>query len=67
MALVKNVCLKQNNLFSIIEKKAVSHDTLTTFVHNVRSLLRHNKDIVSHDKIMNNDIQGLQRRKMNDS
>ena len=55
-ALLEYECLKQNDLFSIKERNATSGDTVTVLVHNVRSLPRHLDDIVSDNRIINDDI-----------
>ena len=46
--------LKLNNLFSTIKRNAISGDTITVNVHNVRLLPRHINDIVRDN--INNDI-----------
>ena len=51
--------LKQNDLFSTIKRNNASDKTITVFVRNVRSLLKHLEDIVSDDRIINNDIIGF--------
>ena len=48
---------KQNGLFSTIKRNAISGDTVTVLVHNVRSLPRHVDDIVSDKRIINNNIR----------
>ena len=55
-AFLEYECLKQNDLFSIKERNATSGDTVTVLVHNVRSLPRHLDDIVSDNRIINDDI-----------
>ena len=55
-ALLEYECLKQNDLFSITERNAISGNTVTVLVHNVRSLPRHLDDIVSDNRIINDDI-----------
>ena len=55
-ALLEYEPLKQNDLFFIIERNAISGDTVTVLVHNVRSFPRHLDDIVSHNRIINDDI-----------
>ena len=55
-ALLEYECLKQNDLFSIKERNATSGDTVTVLVHNVRSLPRHLDDIVSDNRIINDDV-----------
>ena len=49
--------LKQNDLFSTIKRNNIYDDTITVFVHNVRSLSKHIDNIVSDDRIVNNDIK----------
>ena len=50
--------LKQNNFSSTIKRNNISDDTITVFVLNVGSLSKHT-DIVSYDRIIQNDIIGL--------
>ena len=38
--------MKQNDLFSTIKRNGLSEDTLTSLVHNVRSVSKHVDDIV---------------------
>ena len=48
------------NVFFTIKKYIyISVDTVTVFVHNVRSLPTHVDDIVSDSRIINNDIIGF--------
>ena len=58
-ALLDYECLKENDLCSTLERIIISDDTITILVHNVRSISKHVKDIVSDSRIMNNDIIGL--------
>ena len=58
-ALLEYECLKQNDLFSTIKRNAISGNTVTVLVHNVRSLSRHVDNIVSDNRIINNDIIGF--------
>ena len=51
--------LKENDLYSTLKRIIISDDTITILVHNVRSISKHVKDIVSDSRIMNNDIIGL--------
>ena len=51
--------LKQNDLFSSVKRNAISCDTVTVLVHNVRSLPRHVDDILSDNRIINDDIIGF--------
>ena len=51
--------LKQNDLFSTIKRNAILGDTVTVLVPNVRSLPRNADDIVSDNRIINNDIIGF--------
>ena len=51
--------LKQNNLFSTIKRNAISENTITVLVHNVRSLSKHTDDILNDGIIINNDIIGF--------
>ena len=45
----------------------MSDDTITVFLHNMRSLSKHIDDIVSGDKIMNNDIIGFTETQISSS
>ena len=58
-ALLKYERLKQNDLFFTVKRNAISGDTVTVLVHNVRSPLRHVDDILSDNRIINNDIIGF--------
>ena len=51
--------LKQNNLFSTIKRNAISENTITVLVHNVRSLSKHKDDTLDDGIIVNNDIKGF--------
>ena len=42
--------------FPQYKKNVISGDTVTVFVHNVKSLQRHVDDVVSDHRIINNDI-----------
>ena len=55
-ALLEYERLKQNDLFSTVKRNATSGDTVTVLVHNVRSLPRHVDDILSGNRVINNDI-----------
>ena len=57
-ALLEYERLKQNDLFSTVKRNAVSGDTVTVLVHNVKSVPRH-VDILSDNRIINNDIIGF--------
>ena len=59
--------LRQHDLFSTIKRKNISDNTITVFVHNVRSFSKHIDDIVSDDKIINNDITGFTKTLINPS
>ena len=59
--------LKQNDIFSTIKRNNTSDDTIIVFVQNVRSLSKHINDIVSDDRITNNDIIGFRETQMNSS
>ena len=59
--------LKQNDIFSTIKRNNTSDDTIIVFVQNVRSLSKHINDIVSDDRIANNDIIGFTETQMNSS
>ena len=58
-ALLEYERLKQNDLFSIIKRNAISSNTVKVLVHNMRLLPRHVDDIVSDNRIINNDIIGF--------
>ena len=58
-ALLEYERLKQNDLFSTVKRNAISWDTVTVLVHNVRSLPRHVDDILSDNRIINDDIIGF--------
>ena len=51
--------LKQNNLFSTIKRNAISENTITVLVHNVRSLSKRKDDILDDGILVNNDIIGF--------
>ena len=51
--------MKQNDLFSTIKRNGLSEDTLTSLVHNVRSVSKHVDDIVGGDRTINNGIVGF--------
>ena len=51
--------LKQNDLLFTIKRNAISGDTVTILVHNVRSLQRHVDDIVNDNRIINNVVIGF--------
>ena len=57
--LLKYEPLKQNDLFSTIKRNAILGDIVTVLVPNVRSLPRNADDIVSDNRIINNDIIGF--------
>ena len=57
--------LKQNYLFPTIKGNNISNNTITIFVHNARSLSKHMDDIVSDDRIINNDITGFTETQIN--
>ena len=59
--------LKQNDLFSTIKRNNTSDNSITVFVHNVRSLSKHINDIVCDDRIINNDIIGFTETQINPS
>ena len=66
-ALLEYERLKQNDLFSTIKRNAISDDTVTVLFHNMRSLPRHVSDIVSDNRIINNDIIGFTETQINPS
>ena len=49
--------MKQNDLFSTVERKATSGDTVTVLVHNVRSLPRHVDDILRSQSTLSRNIE----------
>ena len=51
--------LKQNDLFSTVISNAISCDTVTVLAHNVWSLPRNVDDILSGNRIINNNIIGF--------
>ena len=51
-ALLEYKCLKQNDLFSTMKRNAISGNTITVFVNNVKSLPRHVNNIVSEHSIV---------------
>ena len=57
--------LKQNNLFSTIKRNDISDDMITVFIHNVQSLSQHIDDVVSDNRIVNNDIMGFTETQIN--
>ena len=59
--------LKQNDLFSTIKRNNISVDTIAVFVHNARLFSQHIDDIVSDDRIINNDMIGFTEKKINPS
>ena len=58
-ALLEYRRLKQNNLFPTIKRNFILFDTVTVYVHNLRSPSRHVDDMVSNIRILNNDITGF--------
>ena len=58
-ALLEYERLKQNDLFSTVKRNAISCNTVTVIFHNVISLPRHVDDILSDNRIINNDILGF--------
>ena len=58
-ALLEYERLKQNDLYPKIKRKNTSENTVTVLLHNVRSFSRHVDDIVSDNRITNNDIIGF--------
>ena len=59
--------MKQNDLFSTIERNNISDNTITVFVHNLRSLSKHIDDVVSDDRIIHNNIIGFIETQINPS
>ena len=66
-ALLEYERLKQNDLFSTITRSTISDDTITVLVHNVKSLSKHVHDIVSDQRLINNDIIGFTETQINPS
>ena len=66
-ALLEYERLKQNDLFSTIKRNAISGDIVTVLVHNVISLPRHVGDIISDNKIVNNDMIGFTEKQIKPS
>ena len=66
-SLLEHEHLKQNDLFSTIKRNAISDDTVTVLFHNVGSLPRHVSDIVSDNRIINNDIIRFTETQINPS
>ena len=58
-AMLEYKCLKQNDLFSTGKRNAISVDTVAVLAHNVGSFPRHLYDILSDNRIINNDIIGF--------
>ena len=50
--------LKQNDFFSTVNRNGISVDTVTLLVHTVRLLPGHADDILSDNRIINNNIIG---------
>ena len=48
--------LKQNDLFPTTKRNKTSDSVIKVFVYNAQSLSKHTDDIVSDDRIINNDI-----------
>ena len=66
-ALLKYERLKQIDLFSKIKRNVISGDKVTLLVHDVRSLPRHIDDIVSDNRIINNNIIGFTKTQIKPS
>ena len=62
-ALLEHESLKQNDLFFTVKRNAISGDTVTVFVHNVRSLPIHVDDILSDNSIIYSDMVGFWKQK----
>ena len=54
-------------IFHSKKKKILSDDTITVFVQNTRSFSKHVDDIVSDDRIINNEIIGFVETQWNPS
>ena len=50
--------LKQNDFFSTVNRNGISVDTVTLLVHTVRPLPGYADDILSDNRIINNNITG---------
>ena len=61
-----NTC-KKKDLFSTIKRYAISSNTVTVSVHNVRSLPSHVDNIVRDNKIINKNILGFTERQIRPS
>ena len=59
--------LEQNDLFSVIKRNNTSGNRITVFVYNARSLSKLIDDIVSDDRIINNNIIEFMKIEMNPS
>ena len=66
-ALLEYERLKQNDLFSTAKRNTFSGDTVTVLLHNVRSLPMHVDDILSDNRIINNDIVGFKETQIKPS
>ena len=51
--------LRQNSSFHIIEREAISKDSTTLLLLNLRSMLRHEPEIASDNRLINNYILGF--------
>ena len=56
-----------NGLFYAIKRNNISDNTITVFVYNVWSFSKHADDIVSDDRIANNDNIGFTETQINSS
>ena len=59
--------MKQNDLFFTIKRNNISEDTITVLVHDVRSFSKHIDDIVSDNRIINNDTIRFTETQINPS
>ena len=52
-------CLKRNDLSFAIKRNNISDNIITVFFHSARSLTKRIDDIISDDKLINNDIMAF--------
>ena len=56
-----------NKIIYFPQSQQILGDTTTVLVHNVRSLSKHVDDIVTDNRVMNNDIIGFTETQINPS
>ena len=59
--------LRQNDLYPTMKRNTSSDNMVTGFIYNVKSFSKHMDDLVSDDRIMNNDITGFAKINSSDS